>query len=349
MKKTLAILSLIMFILCGLSYAAVPHLINYQGRLTDSNNTPLNGSYDLTFRIYDAETSGNLLWEETQTGIVIQKGIFSILLGSVKNLNLTFDKPYFLEIKVGEEIMSPRQRISSVGYAIRAEAVDYADKIKADSSDPAPGYLSDKVDNKTIKIDNATHKIYVAEKTGYQVFTSSGTFFKPDGVDKVTVEVVGGGGGGKGCYDSYPGSGGGGGGGYAKKICTLTGNVTVTVGLGGQGGMNGDNGTAGGNSSFGSFCTAKGGAGGSTTGGAGGIATGGDINISGGNGGGESAGGGNGGNSIYGFGGSKISIVSNGQAASGYGGGGGGASVPTGGSYNKFGGNGTPGIVIVKW
>lgn len=31
--------------------AAVPHLINYQGRLTDSSSVPLNGSYQLTFRI----------------------------------------------------------------------------------------------------------------------------------------------------------------------------------------------------------------------------------------------------------------------------------------------------------
>ena len=107
--------------ICANSYAAVPHLINYQGRLTDSGGVPLNGSYNLTFRIYDAETAGNLLWEEAHAGAVIQKGIFSILLGSVTNLNLAFDKPYFLEIKVGEEVMSPRQQITSAGYAIRAE------------------------------------------------------------------------------------------------------------------------------------------------------------------------------------------------------------------------------------
>lgn len=105
------------------SYAAVPHLINYQGRLTDSTGTPLNGSYALTFRIYDSETAGGMLWEETHTGVVIQKGIFSVLLGSVTNLNLAFDKPYFLEIKVGSEVMSPRQRITTSAYAFMAENV----------------------------------------------------------------------------------------------------------------------------------------------------------------------------------------------------------------------------------
>ena len=133
--------------------AAVPHLINYQGRLTDSGGTPLNGSYQLTFRIYDSETAGNLLWEETYTGAVIQKGIFGVLLGSVTNLNLAFDKPYFLEIKVGNEVMSPRQRISSSAYAIRAEKAESAEgTIKAtggltvetrtsDPSSPATGQI----------------------------------------------------------------------------------------------------------------------------------------------------------------------------------------------------------------
>lgn len=123
-SKKLFIIVFVWCIACGLwisSYAGIPHLINYQGWLTDANGAPLNGSYNLTFRIYDSETAGNLLWEETQTGVVIQKGIFSLLLGSVTNLNLAFDKPYFLEIKVNNEVMSPRQRIASGAYAFRAE------------------------------------------------------------------------------------------------------------------------------------------------------------------------------------------------------------------------------------
>jgi len=119
MLVALALICILSPAFCAL--AEVPHLINYQGRLTDTGGIPLNGSYNLTFRIYDAETAGNLLWEETQTGVVINKGIFAVLLGSVTNLNLAFDKPYFLEIKVGNEVMSPRQRIASTGYAIRAE------------------------------------------------------------------------------------------------------------------------------------------------------------------------------------------------------------------------------------
>lgn len=106
-------------------YCVVPHLINYQGKLTDTNNAPLEGSHNLTFRIYNAETAGTLLWQETQS-VTIQKGIFNVLLGAVTNLNIPFDVPYFLEIVVGGEVMSPRQRIASAGYAMRAEKADLA-------------------------------------------------------------------------------------------------------------------------------------------------------------------------------------------------------------------------------
>ncbi|UCB56474.1 MAG: hypothetical protein JSV30_04500 [Candidatus Omnitrophota bacterium] len=106
--------------------AEVPHLINYQVKLTDKANQPLEGAHEVTFRIYNAETQGALLWEETQE-ITLQKGVFSVLLGSVKELNLPFDKPYWLATKVGEDPeMTPRQQIASSGYALRAEVADTA-------------------------------------------------------------------------------------------------------------------------------------------------------------------------------------------------------------------------------
>lgn len=100
----------------------MPHLLRYQGTLTDANNVPLEGTYNLSFRIYDASTAGNLLWSETQTSVSVSNGVFSVLLGNVTPLNLAFDKDYWLSTEVGTSgEMSPRQRITSVGYAIRAE------------------------------------------------------------------------------------------------------------------------------------------------------------------------------------------------------------------------------------
>lgn len=161
-----------------------------------------------------------------------------------------------------------------------------------------------------------------------EVFTSSGTWTKPTGVSAVEVEVQGGGGGG------------------------------------GSAGPNANTGTAGGNSSFGSFCTGNGGSGGVGAdnspiqvgaGGAGGTGTGGDLNITGGAGqeglvtndgtNDQPSRGGKGGSSRFGDGGfgdmkgSSYGTEDGGKAASGYGAGGGGA-VDTGAANNYSAGGG---------
>ena len=175
-------------LLSSLVYAAVPHLINYQGRLTDSSGTPLNGAYSLTFRIYDAETAGNLLWQETHSGVVIQKGIFGILLGSVTNLDLPFDKSYFLEIKVGNEVMSPRQRITSSAYAIRAETAEDANTIAnvGVSTIPAPNKLLPLDTNG--KLTPAALKVY---DSGWFAFTPGAEYLLTHnlGTTKVVYNV----------------------------------------------------------------------------------------------------------------------------------------------------------------
>lgn len=180
---------------CGLwtANAAVPHLLNYQGKLTDSSGNPLNGSYSLTFRIYDAETAGSLLWEETQSGVIIQKGIFSILLGSVTNLVLPFDKPYFLEIKVGNEVMSPRQRITSAGYAIRAEKAENA--IQTQNSDTIAniGVSSTPQPNKILPLDNNAKLPLSALKvydSGWFVVSTNTTYTKTHNLGTTKVLIT---------------------------------------------------------------------------------------------------------------------------------------------------------------
>jgi hypothetical protein len=342
-----------------LAHAAVPHLLNYQGKLTDEDGKPLDGAYAITFRIYDAEAGGTLLWQETQPGIAVQKGLFSVLLGSITSLNLAFDKPYYLEIQVANEIMTPRQKISSVGYAIRAEKAEKAEvveqpKVKADATDTTAGYLLDKVDGSSIKVDTNIHKLYVPR--GRQVFPSSGTFITPPGVNQVYLTMCGGGGGGgAGTAGCNPGGAGGGGssGGVIidYPISVSEGDTwTVAIGGGGSGGIgcgylgncSGGSGNSGGNSSFakGSITIiAPGGSGGEGAtcppgGGRGGHV---DSRLPGLSRDGESNGG-EGGGGLFGIGGER-----GGGNASGYGGGGGGQGA--GGT----GGSGSSGMLIVEW
>ena len=114
MKRLILVMLLtVACITCSASHitAEVPHLISYQGRLTDATGIPIEGSRSVTFRIYDSEVAGNLLWNETHSNVTATEGIFEVLLGSVTSLNLPFDKQYYLAIKVGSDPeMSPRKR-----------------------------------------------------------------------------------------------------------------------------------------------------------------------------------------------------------------------------------------------
>jgi len=112
----------------ALALAQVPHLIRYQGQAVDSQSVPLEGPYTLTFRLYDAETAGTKVWEEIQSNVPLQGGHFSVLLGQVTPLNgINWGVPCWLSVQVGADPeLAPRQRITSVPLAIKAESADTA-------------------------------------------------------------------------------------------------------------------------------------------------------------------------------------------------------------------------------
>lgn len=210
---------------------------------------------------------------------------------------------------------------------------------------------------------------------GIVVYTADATWTKPADVRAVRVTCVGGGGGGgaaqgNGAGEWNAGSGGGAGGTAIKLVTSPGATEAVTVGTGGNGGTSG--GTAaqdGEDSSFGTHCVARRGAGGTNdnndtatgtfhanSGGAGGQ-TGftGDITINGGNGGpgivpsfGGFAHVNKGGDSTHGNGGAApTSLLTAGTNGGLYGGGGGGGHCTNNGS-GVAGGNGANGIVIVE-
>ncbi|MDP6685897.1 MAG: hypothetical protein QGI05_02990, partial [Candidatus Omnitrophota bacterium] len=105
--------------------AAIPRYINYQGKLTDANNDPVNADLSITVRIYSALTGGTALWTEVQT-VTVSNGIFSILLGSTTALtSLDFNSSYWYSVEIESDgEMSPRQRLTAVAYAINADTLD---------------------------------------------------------------------------------------------------------------------------------------------------------------------------------------------------------------------------------
>ncbi len=114
----------------SLAIADAPNLVNYQGILTDADGIPLNGTHDLAFRIYaDSSQSAVTLWSERHTGVIIEDGLFNVILGSVVFLSDTLfaNSERWMGITVDSDLeMYPRMRITSVPWALRALVADSA-------------------------------------------------------------------------------------------------------------------------------------------------------------------------------------------------------------------------------
>ncbi len=125
MKIKVYVLALLLLVAPFYSLAAIPNTISYQGRVTDSAGTPLQGSQSLTFSIYYFATGAVALWTEVQT-VTVTDGLFSAELGSVTPFgSLVFDVPYFLGISInGGSELSPRKPLTSVPYAMKASDAD---------------------------------------------------------------------------------------------------------------------------------------------------------------------------------------------------------------------------------
>jgi len=102
--------------------AAIPATMNYQGRLTQSDGSPVNGTVSVVFRLYDVVSGGTALWQESQS-VSVSNGNFSVELGTVTPLTpAVFVNPVFLGVTVGTDSeMTPRRPLSSVPYAFKAQ------------------------------------------------------------------------------------------------------------------------------------------------------------------------------------------------------------------------------------
>ncbi|HUD72682.1 MAG TPA: hypothetical protein VMQ62_12040, partial [Dongiaceae bacterium] len=121
--------------------ATPPALVNYQGVLRNAQDLPQNGTFDMTFRFFDAQTAGNEILVDAHTGgggnpVTVTDGLFTVQLGggtlsdgagpgTYAALDQVFlnNGSVWLETKVGSETLSPRLRIVSAPYALNAESL----------------------------------------------------------------------------------------------------------------------------------------------------------------------------------------------------------------------------------
>lgn len=193
--------------------------------------------------------------------------------------------------------------------------------------------------------NNVWHIYPIGNGHGAVLFTASGNFFWPQGVQTVYLTGAGSGGGGGG--GSATAGGGGGGSGQAQaKVPLVTGapgTIVVTINAAGAGGAAAAVGTVGGTVTFGALLTLAGGLGGAAGGGAGGV--GGAAGGAGANPG-ESGitlkSGAGGYNIAGGIGGVMTNVAAAGTVGANGGGGGGGPATLAGGA-------GGAGFLLVEW
>src|SRR5881409_304516 len=123
MKRPIWFLFALALLIAGPALAQVPETIDYQGVLTTAGgNIVSDGFYDLTFRIYNVPVAGGALYTEAHTGpnhVLLTKGGFRVLLGSLTPLTLPFDGPYYVGIQVaGDPELSPRPPLTSAPYTL---------------------------------------------------------------------------------------------------------------------------------------------------------------------------------------------------------------------------------------
>jgi hypothetical protein len=119
------ILGVILVLVFGaVAWADVPRLITYQGRLTGQGDDPV----DLTIRFYDAQTEGNLLFEETHENVARADGLFTIQIGAespdgVPNSALDAAEVWLgIAVNGGAEL-TPRQCVTAAPFALNTPGV----------------------------------------------------------------------------------------------------------------------------------------------------------------------------------------------------------------------------------
>ena len=118
--------------------AGQPDLVNYQGVLRDASGNPRNGSFDITFRLFNAASGGSAILSDAHLAsggqaIVVTGGLFTASIGSgaitdgpgpgaYTSLALVFRdfSDVWLEIQVGAETLAPRVRVLSTPWALEA-------------------------------------------------------------------------------------------------------------------------------------------------------------------------------------------------------------------------------------
>ena len=131
MRSTLLSLFLLALVTAS-AVANVPRTISFQGRARDASGAYPDNVRQVTVRIYDDESSGNVLFSETHT-VKFNRGSFTVLIGDQSGGipdDLEFNQQLWLEISISgfnnDLPLSPRLRFGSAPSAMNAQTAGLA-------------------------------------------------------------------------------------------------------------------------------------------------------------------------------------------------------------------------------
>ncbi len=149
--RSVALIGICFYAIFGVASvnADVPLITSYQGRLLGSDDTPISGTFTITFQIYDAPVGGALLWTENHVGVQVTDGLFTVALGATTPLSTDLLAGSggggggggggilrYLQIQLaGEQPIAPRTPLTAAPYAVASGSL--AGDVKT-----APGHVT---------------------------------------------------------------------------------------------------------------------------------------------------------------------------------------------------------------
>lgn len=118
--------------------------ISIQGTLKDANSSAVDdGAYDVTFRLYNTNSGGTAVWEET-ANVQVSGGVYSHRLGSIEALDASdFSETLFVGVEVNGVELSPRTELTYAPYTLNTQfAARAGNGVPAGSMMPFAGPLN---------------------------------------------------------------------------------------------------------------------------------------------------------------------------------------------------------------
>ena len=122
MRQLLLITLLLTLCFGTASGGEIPGLVTHQGYITDVDGGPVTGDLAMSVALYAEPVGGQSLWFEEFPDVHVDNGFYYLQFGEEPGLEqvLAEHPALYLEIRIGDEVGKPRQRIGSVPYAFLA-------------------------------------------------------------------------------------------------------------------------------------------------------------------------------------------------------------------------------------